>query len=97
MCLIEFETPQQRHDATKYRDSYLWPDINQNDLVQNRQLLLLLVNSWGRHLPKEFAHADLNVFHVERVSGAIRPVFLNGSTMLLSGQHTAETYGWLVS
>ena len=97
ILLNERETPQQRHDATKYRDSYLWPDINQDDLVQNRQLLLLLLNSRGRHLPEEFAHADLNVFHIGRVSGAIRPIFLNGSTMLLSGQRTAQTYGQLVS
>jgi len=88
------ETVQQRQGATKFRNSYLWPDINQEDLVQNRQLLLLFLTSRGR---QAFAHADLDAFHIGRVSGAIRPVFLNESTLLLSGQRTSETYGRLVA
>lgn len=91
------ETPQQRHDATRYKDAYFWPEINQEDLVTNRQLLLLFLNSRGRNLPEAFAHADLDAFHVGRTSGAIRPAFLNESTMLLSGQRTPQTYGKLVS
>lgn len=74
----------------------MWPRINLDDLAQSRPLLLLL-NSRGRNLPHSFAHVDFEAIQVGHVSGAIRPAFLNGYTMLLHSQTTAETYGKLVS
>ena len=90
------ETPQQRSAITKFRGSFLYPEINLVDLVQGKSLLLLL-NSRGRHRPEAFAHADANATHVGHTSAAIRPAFLNECTMLLSGQSKAKYYGQLVS
>ncbi len=96
MLALTKETPQQRANGSIYRDVYLWPYLNIEDLVRQRSLLLLL-NSRGRHLPDAFAHADFEGVHVGSASGALRPAFLDSHTMLLNGQHTAETYGQLIA
>jgi hypothetical protein len=89
---LEREKPEQLQTGTKFRDAYMWPHINLDDLAQSRPLLLLL-NFRGRNLPHSFARVDFEAIHVGHVSGAIRPAFLNGYTMLLHSQTTAETYG----
>ena len=89
------ETPEQRRGTSKFYDHFLYPEINASDLSEAR-LLLLFLNSRGRHRPEEFAHADANATHIGRTSGAIRPAFLNQHTMLLSGQSKAAYYGQLV-
>ena len=73
----------------------MWPDINIEDLVKGKTLLLLL-NSRGRNTPQMFAHADSDAMRVGHVSGACMPPFLNLHTMLLEGE-TIETYGRIVS
>lgn len=93
---LERQSPEQLQAGTKFRDAFMWPYINLDDLCRSRSLLLLL-NSRGRNLPHVFAHADFEAIHVGYISGAIRPAFLNGYTMLLHGQTTPETYGKLVS
>ena len=90
------ETPEQRNTGTQHRDAYLWPYVNVEDLAQGKTLLLFL-NSRGRHLPDAFAHADYDAAHLGLVSLAIPRPFLNGYTMLFSGQTTPETYGELVA
>lgn len=89
------ETPEQRRGTTKFYDHFLYPEINVHDLTEAR-LLLVFLNSRGRHRPEEFAHADANATHIGRTSGAIRPAFLNQHTMLLSGQSKPEYYGQLM-
>ncbi|MCJ1315361.1 hypothetical protein MMC15_000678 [Xylographa vitiligo] len=93
--IIDKETMQERQKGTKYREAYLWPYINIEDLVQGKSLLIFL-NSRGRYLPEAFSNADLEAAHVGVVSMAISRPFLNGYTMLLHGQTTPLTYGKLL-
>jgi hypothetical protein len=81
--------------GTNFREAYMWPDINIEDLVKGKTLLLLL-NSRGRNTPQMFAHADFDAMRVGHVSGACIAPFLNLHTMLLEGE-TIETYGRIVS
>ncbi|KAF2164008.1 hypothetical protein M409DRAFT_68229 [Zasmidium cellare ATCC 36951] len=78
------------------RESFMWPFLNQEDLLKPRSLLLLL-NSRGRNSPAEFAAADIEAIHLGIVSFAIKPAFLNEHVMLFTGRNTAETYGQLIS
>lgn len=84
--------------GSKYRDYFLWPDINQDDL-SNSKTLLLFINARGRHHPSEFAAADSQAMHMGRVTKALVAVFLNTYTMVLngvSGKQSTE-YGKLLS
>ena len=94
--VIGNETVQERRKGTKYREAYLWPYINIEDLVQGKALLIFL-NSRGRYLPEAFSNADLEAAHLGIVSMAISRPFLNEYTMLLHGQTTLHTYGKLLS
>ncbi|TVY82358.1 hypothetical protein LSUE1_G003449 [Lachnellula suecica] len=89
------EGSQLRNRKTAFREAYLWPYMNIEDLVRGKTLLLFL-NSRGRHPPSMFAHADIEATRVGRVSTAIIPIFLNVHTMLLDGE-AVDTYGRLVS
>lgn len=90
------ETPQQRSSGTRFRDAFLWPYINLEDLSSSK-LLPLFLTSRGRHLPEAFAHADYEAAHVGMTSLAIQSPFLNEHTLLLRGQTTPKTYGRLVA
>jgi hypothetical protein len=90
------ETPQQRNSGTRFRDAFLWPYINLEDLSSSK-LLPLFLTSRGRHLPEAFAHADYEAAHVGMTSLAIQSPFLNEHTLLLRGQTTPKTYGRLVA
>jgi hypothetical protein len=89
------DTDQSRSRGTKFRDAYILPSINLEDLTQNRTFLLLL-NSRGRYSPQTFAHADLEMGRMGLVSRAILPKFLNMYTMYLD-DGSVESYGKLVS
>lgn len=51
------EGSQLKTNGTKYREAYLWPYLNVEDLVRGKTFLLL-INSRGRHPPHVFAHTD---------------------------------------
>ncbi|KAI0394681.1 hypothetical protein F5Y17DRAFT_466175 [Xylariaceae sp. FL0594] len=86
-----------RRDAdTVYRDSYIWPIINQEDLGEPRTLSLLL-NSRGRHHPNVFAAFDGELMHLGKVTMAVVPVFLNLHVMLLNGVTKEDDYGKLLA
>jgi hypothetical protein len=87
------ESTQQISLGTKYKDAYMWPYVNVEDLVQGKSLLLF-INSRGRHPPNMFAHADHEAMRFGHVTGAINMPFLNEHTMFLDGL-TAATYGKL--
>ena len=89
------ETEQQRESGTKFRDAYLWPIINLEDLAKPN-ILPLCLDSRGRNSPDAFATADENVFHLGHVSKAIVPVFLNHHVMMFTNRKTPETYGELI-
>lgn len=90
------ESEADRNRGTKYRDSFLSPFINQEDLLSTKALPLLL-NARGRHPPSHFAAADIDAMHLGLVSKAIVPIFLNHYIMVLNGmtENTRE-YGKLV-
>ncbi|KAF3062840.1 hypothetical protein GL218_09429 [Daldinia childiae] len=78
----------------RFRDCYLLPQINQEDLLKPKTLLLLL-NARGRNSPPEFAAADVEAMHLGLVSKNIRAIFLNEHTMTLHGATNASEYGKL--
>lgn len=78
------------------RSDYLWPHINQEDLLKSRSLALLL-NSRGRHPPAAFATADRESFRFGVVSRAIDVGFLNEHVMMFTDRHTPKTYGELIA
>jgi len=89
------ESAHVKSKGTKYRDHYIWPYINIEDLAQGRSLLIF-INSRGRHPPRMFAHADFEAASLGRVTAAIMLPFLNVHTMYLDGEVVA-TYGRLTS
>ncbi|KAJ5794323.1 hypothetical protein N7457_000922 [Penicillium paradoxum] len=91
------ESASARGRGTKYRDSFMWPYINQEDLL-NTKTLPLLLNARGRHHPSHFAAADIAAMHMGLVTHAIVPIFLNKHIMILNGvtENTTE-YGTLVA
>lgn len=79
----------------RYQTSFMWPFLNQEDLVKPRTLLMLM-NSRGRHPPAEFAVADIEAIHLGIVGHAIQPAFLDEHVMRFTGRKEAATYGELL-
>ena len=90
------EGADQTRVRTRFRDAYLLPSINLEDLVKPKPLLMFL-NARGRQDPDIFANADFNSIHLANTSQAIMPAYMSGYTMLLLGQKSASTYGRLIS
>ncbi|KAK5065004.1 hypothetical protein LTR84_000839 [Exophiala bonariae] len=84
-------------DAVQARNkaAFRCPQINLEDLVKGKNLLLLL-DCRGRHQPHCFAHADLEACATGRHSTNIPTAYLHGYTMYLTGQTTEEGYGKIV-
>ena len=80
----------------QYREHYMWPHINQEDLLKPRTLLLLL-NARGRNPPSDFAGADYDAMRLGLVSRNLLPVFLNLYTIILHGAYDVAEYGKLIS
>ncbi|GJJ74586.1 hypothetical protein EMPS_06944 [Entomortierella parvispora] len=76
--------------------AYLWPSINQEDLLRPK-ILLIFLNARGRHYPSVFTAADELSFKLGRVGGKKMPGFLNEYTMLFTGRNSRFTYGQLYS
>lgn len=87
---------QQRRTGSRFRDPFLLPSINLEDLVKAKPLLLLL-NSRGRNTPDIFVNADFNATYICTISQGVVPVLLSGYTMLLSRRKSAVTNGKLLS
>ncbi|KAK5055155.1 hypothetical protein LTR84_012904 [Exophiala bonariae] len=66
------------------RDAFIWPYLNQEDLIRPRALLLLL-NYRSRNHPSRFAVADLETASLGRMLGTITPVFLPTHLVTLNG------------
>ena len=82
--------------GTRFRDAYLRPYINVEDLSEGKTLLLFL-NTRARNPPSVFARADFNALHLGHICGTVMPAFLNEHTMLLSNATDATTYGKVIS
>lgn len=89
------EQPAQREQATRYRDAYMWPYINQQDFLRPRTLLLML-KSRKAH-PSAFAATDGEAMHMDITSKAVIPIFLDEYTMVLNGVQGQSEYGRLLS
>ncbi|KAI9772208.1 MAG: hypothetical protein M1839_002526 [Geoglossum umbratile] len=94
----DFEAFTREHPGTptRFREAYIWPYINQEDLLKPR-LLLLFLNARGRNPPSAFARADFDATRFGNVTGSLRTAFLNQYTMMFTGRNTPETYGELIS
>ncbi|KAL2277788.1 hypothetical protein FJTKL_15217 [Diaporthe vaccinii] len=90
------EPQHVRHAGTSFREHFMWPFINQEDLAKPKTLLLLL-NSRGRHPPSDFAAADNESMHLDKVTFAIVPVFLNCYVLVLNGATDPAEYGKLLA
>lgn len=90
------ESPSQIKAGTRFKDSFLPPSLNLEDLLKPRTLLIFL-NTRGRHDPDLFVNFDFNSIHLGQVSQALVPSYISGYTMFLIGQKFAPKYGRLVS
>lgn len=90
------EPIEERKTHTKFRDHYMWPYINQEDLCKPK-LILLLLNSRGRNLPGEFAAGDIDAMHLGRELETLRPYFLREYIMIMDGALGENDYGRLVA
>lgn len=90
------ESPQDRDRGTRYRNSFIWPYINQDDLLARPKASLLLLNACGRHPPFDFAAVDGDVMHLGIVIKAVIPIFLNYHVMVPNGANSPGAYGKLL-
>lgn len=90
------ESDQQRTAGSKFKESYMWPYINQEDLLKPRALLLFL-SSRARNPPDAFAMADYEAAHFGYTTKALVAPFLNEHTIMFTARRTPETYGELLS
>ena len=91
-----FRRHGSRTGAPGEREAFMWPMINQEDLVEARALLLLL-KSRGRNTPSTFAGADGDSMSLGKITMAIVPIFLNLYTIVLNGVTKEEEYGELLA
>ncbi|KAH7319454.1 hypothetical protein BKA65DRAFT_609300 [Rhexocercosporidium sp. MPI-PUGE-AT-0058] len=89
------ESAPRPNGVTAFRDWFMWPSINLEDLTLKRSMLHFL-HSRGRHPPSTFARSDYNRTGLAYTSGAVGTPFLNKHTMYLDGE-TPTKYGRLVS
>ena len=90
------ESLAERERSTRFKDAYMWPYINQDDLSKLNTLPLLL-NARGRNPPRVFAMADENASHLGLVSKALVPAFLNEHVIYFSDKDFPSHYGELIT
>ena len=74
---LTLESPAQRLAGTRFRNEYLFPYINLEDLLKPQNLLLFL-HSRGHNLPHTFAGFDPRSQELGRHCSAIQPLYLEG-------------------
>lgn len=83
--------------STTSRGTFIWPYINQEDLLKPKTMLLLL-NSRGRNPPSLFAAADDRAMQYGFNTKVIVPVFVGKYVMILSGfLGNSREYGRVLS
>ncbi|KAH6886939.1 hypothetical protein B0T10DRAFT_563169 [Thelonectria olida] len=89
------ESKEQLKRGTEYKDHFLWPYVNQEDLSQTK-LMPLLLNARGRHSPPNSPQPTTTLY-TGLVTEVMTPIFLNECTMVVHGVTTAAEYGKLVA
>ncbi|KAG0043472.1 hypothetical protein BGZ83_011356 [Gryganskiella cystojenkinii] len=84
--------PPKAFSTKASKDIYLWPHINQEDLLKPK-LFLIFLNARGRHSPSAFVEADRDSIRFAITSGKVQHPFLGKHTMMLTGRTTPTTYG----
>lgn len=69
-------------DGSQYRDAYLFPHINLEDLSNNKYLLLF-IKSRARNDPEAFAWSDSQHLQMAASADAIKLIRGNGYTMMV--------------
>ena len=88
------ETDERRRTATRFRDAYMVPYINLEDLCKAK-ILLLMLQSRGHNRPHVFSYRD-SIMPIAINVRAVIVAHLDRFSMDLSGE-TPETYGPLLS
>jgi hypothetical protein len=85
---------QSRQDnKTKDRETYMWPYINEEDLLKPRNLLWFMA-SRGRHHPSSFAATDHQAMHAILADrAATRFGELPDHVMMFTGREGCTSYG----
>lgn len=90
------ESQQERLRGTKFKEAFMWPYINLEDLLKPKFLLLFL-KSRGHKPPYMFALTDYDAIHMGISSHAIRGPVLHGYTMVFMGEKSPQFHGELLS
>ncbi|KAF9928818.1 hypothetical protein FBU30_002089 [Linnemannia zychae] len=93
---IEAFVREKSHGPAPNKEPYLWPYINQEDLLKPK-LFLTFLNARARNFPSAFSAADETSFQFATTSRKVMAAFLNEYTMMFTGRNTPETYGQLYS
>jgi hypothetical protein len=87
----------QNENPIKVREAYMWPYINEEDLLQPRNLLWFMA-SRGRYPPASFAATDLQAMHTKLVHETVP---FSGQAldhvMIFTGREDASCYGELLN
>lgn len=93
----DFQAFADHNKSIIYRDSYIWPYINQEKLLTTKTLPMLL-NSRNRHHPSNFTAVDFGATNMGRVSNAVGLIFLDNHTMIMNRlTENIKDYGRLVA
>lgn len=86
------EAPHNLVSGTAFRDAYMWPWINLEDLSA-RNVFPLFLHTRGHNDPDRFALADWDSIQFGSNVSAIMPCFLARHTMMFANRKTPEDYG----
>lgn len=92
---LRLEKKEERRNGTRFRNEFLFPYINLEDLMKGNNLLLFF-HSRGHNEPHVFSSYDRKTYRLGLTCNAIHQSYLEGYTMLLSGQSSIESYGKLL-
>lgn len=93
---LEQESERQRYENTQFREAYMWPYINEEDLAQPRHMLLFM-STRGRCHPSQLVPGDHMARKVGLRSFSLRTQSLLNYCIDLRGEGGDKGYGKLWS
>ena len=94
MRAIRREDKDTRKTNTRFREAYMWPHLNIEDLQSDTNMMRLL-NARGRHTPASFTIVDWESIQLGYVTDALHRTYLCGYNMDMSGP-TPDKYGNII-